>query len=124
MLASTLSLRAPRPPKVTRGPSPVNTLAPYLLTALIDHPDRLIYLSSGMHHTSAGSLRDIAWTRRHWNAAQAHSESKPPGNRARAHSRAGLAGRAQQRRRSGLGPDQDGRRRSNPRPGTGIPHAD
>jgi NAD(P)-dependent dehydrogenase (short-subunit alcohol dehydrogenase family) len=54
----------------------VNTLAPYLLTALIDRPDRLIYLSSGMHHAGAGSLRDIDWTARPWNAAQAYSESK------------------------------------------------
>ena len=42
----------------------VNTLAPYVLTALIDRPDRLIYLSSGLHHTGAGSLRDIDWTGR------------------------------------------------------------
>jgi NAD(P)-dependent dehydrogenase (short-subunit alcohol dehydrogenase family) len=54
----------------------VNTLAPYLLTALIDRPDRLIYLSSGLHHAGAGSLRDIDWTGRHWNAAQAYAESK------------------------------------------------
>jgi NAD(P)-dependent dehydrogenase (short-subunit alcohol dehydrogenase family) len=54
----------------------VNTLAPYLLTALIDRPDRLVYLSSGMHRGAAGSLRDIDWTERHWNAAQAYSESK------------------------------------------------
>jgi NAD(P)-dependent dehydrogenase (short-subunit alcohol dehydrogenase family) len=54
----------------------VNTLAPYMLTALIDRPDRLIYLSSGMHHAGAGSLRDIDWTGRRWNAAQAYSESK------------------------------------------------
>jgi NAD(P)-dependent dehydrogenase (short-subunit alcohol dehydrogenase family) len=54
----------------------VNTLAPYLLTALIDRPDRLIYLSSGMHRGATGSLRDIDWTERHWNAAQAYSESK------------------------------------------------
>jgi len=54
----------------------VNTLAPYLLTALIDRPDRLIYLSSGMHYAGAGSLRDIDWTGRQWNAAQAYSESK------------------------------------------------
>jgi NAD(P)-dependent dehydrogenase (short-subunit alcohol dehydrogenase family) len=54
----------------------VNTLAPYMLTALIDRPDRLIYLSSGMHHAGAGSLRDIDWTGRKWNAAQAYSESK------------------------------------------------
>jgi NAD(P)-dependent dehydrogenase (short-subunit alcohol dehydrogenase family) len=54
----------------------VNTLAPYLLTALIDRPDRLIYLSSGMHHGGAGSLRDIDWIERRWNAAKAYSESK------------------------------------------------
>jgi NAD(P)-dependent dehydrogenase (short-subunit alcohol dehydrogenase family) len=54
----------------------VNTLAPYLLTALIDRPDRLIYLSSGMHYGGAGSLHDIDWTRRRWDAAQAYSESK------------------------------------------------
>jgi NAD(P)-dependent dehydrogenase (short-subunit alcohol dehydrogenase family) len=54
----------------------VNTLAPYMLTALIDRPDRLIYLSSGMHHAGGGSLRDIDWIARRWNAAQAYSESK------------------------------------------------
>ena len=56
----------------------VNTLAPYLLTALTDRPDRLIYLSSGLHHAGAGagSLRDIDWTSRPWNAAQAYAESK------------------------------------------------
>jgi NAD(P)-dependent dehydrogenase (short-subunit alcohol dehydrogenase family) len=54
----------------------VNTLAPYMLTALIGRPDRLVYLSSGMHLGGAGSLRDIDWTERRWNAAQAYSESK------------------------------------------------
>ena len=54
----------------------VNTLAPYMLTALIGRPDRLVYLSSGMHHAGAGSLRDIDWTERRWNAARAYSESK------------------------------------------------
>jgi NAD(P)-dependent dehydrogenase (short-subunit alcohol dehydrogenase family) len=54
----------------------VNTLAPYLLTALIGRPSRLIYLSSGLHRTAAGSLRDIDWTRRRWDAAQAYAESK------------------------------------------------
>src|SRR5262249_5908461 len=54
----------------------VNTLAPYLLTALIDRPDRLIYLSSGLQHAGAGSLMDIDWATRRWNAAQAYSESK------------------------------------------------
>src|SRR4029077_5595709 len=54
----------------------VNTLAPYMLTALIGRPDRLIYLSSGLHHGGAGPLRDIDWTSRPWNAARACSESK------------------------------------------------
>src|SRR5215831_16598831 len=48
----------------------VNTFAPYLLTALIDRPGRLIYLSSGMHRGASGSLRDIDWTERRWNATQ------------------------------------------------------
>ena len=38
--------------------------------------DRLIYLSGGLHHAAAGSLRDIDWTGRSWNAAQAFAESK------------------------------------------------
>jgi NAD(P)-dependent dehydrogenase (short-subunit alcohol dehydrogenase family) len=32
----------------------VNTLAPYMLTALTGRPDRLIYLSSRLHRASAG----------------------------------------------------------------------
>jgi NAD(P)-dependent dehydrogenase (short-subunit alcohol dehydrogenase family) len=54
----------------------VNTLAPYLLTALISRPDRLIYLSSGMHRSGGGSLQDIDWVQRRWNAVRAYSESK------------------------------------------------
>jgi NAD(P)-dependent dehydrogenase (short-subunit alcohol dehydrogenase family) len=54
----------------------VNTLAPYMLTALIDRPDRLIYLSSGLHHTGSGPLRDMDWAERQWNAGRAYAESK------------------------------------------------
>jgi NAD(P)-dependent dehydrogenase (short-subunit alcohol dehydrogenase family) len=54
----------------------VNTLAPYLLTALIRRPGRLIYLSSGLHQAGAGSLRDIDWTERPWNPARAYAETK------------------------------------------------
>ncbi len=54
----------------------VNTLAPYILTALTGRPARLIYLSSGLHHTAGGSLRDIDWSGRPWNAGQAYAESK------------------------------------------------
>lgn len=54
----------------------VNTLAPYMLTALIERPDRLIYLSSGMHRSGGGSLRDIDWVERRWEPDLAYSESK------------------------------------------------
>lgn len=54
----------------------VNTLAPYLLTALIARPDRLVYLTSGMHQSGGSSIDDIDWKRRAWNTSQAYSESK------------------------------------------------
>jgi NAD(P)-dependent dehydrogenase (short-subunit alcohol dehydrogenase family) len=54
----------------------VNTLAPYILTALIERPQRLIYLSSGMHRGASASLRDIDWKERRWDASTAYSESK------------------------------------------------
>src|SRR5271170_1709709 len=54
----------------------VNVLAPYLLTALITRPDRLVYLSSGMHRGGEADLDDLQWTRRSWNGAQAYSDSK------------------------------------------------
>lgn len=54
----------------------VNVLAPYLLTALITPPDRLVYLSSGMHNGGDASLRDPQWTGRRWNGSQAYSDSK------------------------------------------------
>lgn len=54
----------------------VNTLAPYMLTALIERPDRLVYMSSGMHRGGEGSLRDIDWVKRRWEPSQAYSESK------------------------------------------------
>ena len=54
----------------------VNTLAPYLLTALIDPPDRQIYLSSSLHHGGSGPLQDVDWTSRPWDASRAYGESK------------------------------------------------
>ena len=54
----------------------VNTLAPFMLTALIKRPDRLVYLSSGLHRGGEGSLADLDWTERRWNPARAYAESK------------------------------------------------
>jgi NAD(P)-dependent dehydrogenase (short-subunit alcohol dehydrogenase family) len=54
----------------------VNTLAPYILTALIDKPKRLVYLSSGLHRNGDASLKDLAWEQRPWQGAQAYSDTK------------------------------------------------
>jgi NAD(P)-dependent dehydrogenase (short-subunit alcohol dehydrogenase family) len=54
----------------------VNTLAPYILTALIQRPKRLIYLSSGLHQNGDPSLKDLTWENRPWNGQQAYSDSK------------------------------------------------
>lgn len=54
----------------------VNVLAPYMLTAWISRPSRLVYLSSGMHNDGDASLGDIDWTARRWNGVQAYCDSK------------------------------------------------
>jgi len=54
----------------------VNTLAPYMLTALIERPQRLIFISSSMHQGGDDSLRDIDWSERRWDTNRAYSESK------------------------------------------------
>jgi NAD(P)-dependent dehydrogenase (short-subunit alcohol dehydrogenase family) len=54
----------------------VNVLAPFVLTALISPPGRLIYLSSGMHLGGDPDLSDLQWTQRRWNGTQAYSDSK------------------------------------------------
>ncbi|MGA7778137.1 MAG: SDR family NAD(P)-dependent oxidoreductase [Paraburkholderia sp.] len=54
----------------------VNTLAPYILTALIEKPRRLVYLSSGLHRQGDGTLRDLGWEQRPWQGTQAYSDSK------------------------------------------------
>jgi NAD(P)-dependent dehydrogenase (short-subunit alcohol dehydrogenase family) len=54
----------------------VNVLAPYLLTALITPPDRLVYLSSGLHRGGDPALDDPQWAARRWNGSQAYSDSK------------------------------------------------
>src|SRR6202789_771467 len=54
----------------------INTLAAYILTALIERPKRLVYLSSGMHHHADANLDDILWQKRRWNGSQAYAQSK------------------------------------------------
>jgi NAD(P)-dependent dehydrogenase (short-subunit alcohol dehydrogenase family) len=49
---------------VLRGPQvlPVNVVAPYLLTALIERPSRLVYLSSAMHRGGRPDLSCMDWS--------------------------------------------------------------
>jgi NAD(P)-dependent dehydrogenase (short-subunit alcohol dehydrogenase family) len=54
----------------------VNSLAPYILTALINKPARLVYVSSGMHHGADPGLDDLTWKKRPWNGSRAYAESK------------------------------------------------
>ena len=66
--------------RVTRDGLPhvfaINTLAPYILTARIERPKRLVYLSSGMHDRADANLDDILWRKRRWDGSSAYAESK------------------------------------------------
>jgi NAD(P)-dependent dehydrogenase (short-subunit alcohol dehydrogenase family) len=61
---------------VVRGPAvlPVNVVAPYLLTALIERPQRLVYLSSGMHRGGRSALAGMDW--RGSRSTGSYSDSK------------------------------------------------
>jgi len=54
----------------------VNTLAPYILTALIKRPKRLVYLSSGLHRSGDATLKDLLWEHRPWQGQQAYADTK------------------------------------------------
>jgi NAD(P)-dependent dehydrogenase (short-subunit alcohol dehydrogenase family) len=54
----------------------INVLAPYILTARINRPERLVYLSSGMHRGANASLDDIQRIRRRWQGSEAYAESE------------------------------------------------
>jgi NAD(P)-dependent dehydrogenase (short-subunit alcohol dehydrogenase family) len=54
----------------------INTLSAYILTALIELPQRLVYLSSAMHHHVEANLDDILWKKRRWDGSTAYAESK------------------------------------------------
>jgi NAD(P)-dependent dehydrogenase (short-subunit alcohol dehydrogenase family) len=57
-----------------RAVLPVNVVAPYLLTALIDRPERLIYLSSNMHRGGRPTLDGMDW--RGERSTGSYSDSK------------------------------------------------
>jgi NAD(P)-dependent dehydrogenase (short-subunit alcohol dehydrogenase family) len=61
---------------VGSGPKvlPVNVVAPYVLTALIHRPGRLVYLSSSMHRGGRGRLSGMDWSGE--RATGSYSDSK------------------------------------------------
>jgi NAD(P)-dependent dehydrogenase (short-subunit alcohol dehydrogenase family) len=54
----------------------VNTLAPYILTGLIQRPKRLVYLSSVLHQSGDATLQDLLWEHRPWQGQQAYADAK------------------------------------------------
>jgi NAD(P)-dependent dehydrogenase (short-subunit alcohol dehydrogenase family) len=54
----------------------IDVLAPYILTALIARPRRLVYLTSGMHRGGDPALGDPQWEHRPWRGSQAYSDCK------------------------------------------------
>src|SRR3954464_9466231 len=62
---------------VMRGPGilPVNVVAPYLLTVLIERPQRLVYLSSDMHQGGRANVDDLDWSGQRPTAP--YSDSNP-----------------------------------------------
>ncbi len=54
----------------------INALAPYLLTALIASPRRLIYLTSGLHQGGNADLHALQSRQLRWNGSQAYANSK------------------------------------------------
>jgi NAD(P)-dependent dehydrogenase (short-subunit alcohol dehydrogenase family) len=67
-------------PAVTREGLPliftVNSLAPYILTCLIQQPERLVYLSSGMHLQGDPNLDDLTSDIRRRGGYPSYSDSK------------------------------------------------
>ncbi|KAK2001945.1 short chain dehydrogenase [Colletotrichum falcatum] len=57
----------------------VNVFAPYLLTALVNRPKRVVYISSGLHRGGDTGFADPTWRgrgERGWDADQAYRDSK------------------------------------------------
>ena len=54
----------------------VNVVAPYLLTALLPRPERLVYLTSGLQEDGVAELDDLHYRERPWHGMQAYSDSK------------------------------------------------
>ncbi|MFG2045308.1 SDR family NAD(P)-dependent oxidoreductase [Dactylosporangium sp. NPDC048998] len=54
----------------------INVLAPYVLTALMPRPGRLVYLTSGLESVGVADLADLQYRHKPWHGMQAYSDSK------------------------------------------------
>jgi NAD(P)-dependent dehydrogenase (short-subunit alcohol dehydrogenase family) len=54
----------------------INSLAPYILTCLMEKPARMIYMSSGLNRSGTVNFDDVNWENRRWNGYAAYSDSK------------------------------------------------
>lgn len=54
----------------------INVVAPYLLTALMPRPARLVYLTSGLEEQGRVAWDDLQFAGRAWDGMQAYSDSK------------------------------------------------
>ena len=87
----------------------VNVLAPYVLTALTQRPDRLVYLSSGMHHGVVPRMDDLLLDEALVERLVGLCREQALRRAARLRGRAALAERAVECARARVGADQDGR---------------
>ncbi len=53
-----------------------NVIAPYMLTALMELPRRMIFLTSGLEANGTWSPEDLQWNNRPWKGMKAYSDSK------------------------------------------------
>ena len=95
----------------------VNALAPYLLTALMSRPERLIFLGSSMHLGARLTNLREAWDGDRWRRGDRLFRLQAGRDRLRHGRRAAVARGAGQRGRSRLGPNADGRSLRPGRPG-------
>jgi NAD(P)-dependent dehydrogenase (short-subunit alcohol dehydrogenase family) len=54
----------------------VNSLAPYILTCLMQKPGRLVYISSGMHHRGNASLDNLSANKHRSSGSITYSDTK------------------------------------------------
>jgi NAD(P)-dependent dehydrogenase (short-subunit alcohol dehydrogenase family) len=74
-----VGFRAPRRIETSDGlceTFQVNVVAPYLLTALVTPPARLVYLSSAMQFYAEPRFDDLQWTQRRWDGSESYGETK------------------------------------------------